>query len=109
MYDGAEYKLYICILVEQTIRNKTTEDTESTENMELNEISEKIIGAAMQVHSTLGLGLLESAYEACLKYEHRKKQICRNSMLFCNYVAFGSNMSFEKHEMKQRVALTGLI
>ena len=37
--------------------------------MELNEISEKIIGAAIQVHRTLGPGLLESTYEACLKYE----------------------------------------
>ncbi len=35
--------------------------------MELNEISEKIIGAAIQVHRTLGPGLLESTYEACLK------------------------------------------
>jgi GxxExxY protein len=60
-------------LVEQTVRNKTTEDTESTENMELNVISEKIIGAAMQVHRTLGPGLLESAYEACLKYELEKR------------------------------------
>jgi len=40
--------------------------------MELNVISEKIIGAAMQVHRTLGPGLLESAYEACLKYELEK-------------------------------------
>jgi GxxExxY protein len=37
--------------------------------MELNEISEKIIGAAIQVHITLGPGLLESACGACLKYE----------------------------------------
>ena len=55
------------------MRNKTTEDTESTENMGLNVISEKIIGAAMQVHRTLGPGLLESAYEACLKYELEKR------------------------------------
>jgi GxxExxY protein len=41
--------------------------------MELNEISEKIIGAAIQVHSTLGPGLLESTYEACLKYEMEKR------------------------------------
>lgn len=40
--------------------------------MELNKISEEIIGAAMQVHTTLGPGLLESAYEACLKYELEK-------------------------------------
>ena len=41
--------------------------------MELNKISEKIIGAAIQVHSTLGPGLLEGAYEACLKYELEKQ------------------------------------
>ncbi len=52
---------------------KTIEDTESTETMELNEISEKIIGAAIQVHTTLGPGLLESTYEACLKYELQKR------------------------------------
>lgn len=34
-----------------------------------NEIGEKIIGAAMRVHSALGAGLLESAYEACLSHE----------------------------------------
>ncbi|WP_298683194.1 GxxExxY protein [uncultured Methanomethylovorans sp.] len=41
--------------------------------MKLNELSEAIIGAAIQVHSTLGPGLLESAYEACLKYELEKR------------------------------------
>lgn len=41
--------------------------------MELNEISNKIIGAAIQVHRTLGPGLLESTYEACLKYELEKR------------------------------------
>jgi GxxExxY protein len=40
-------------------------DTESTE-MELNRITEQIIGAAIEVHKTIGPGLLESAYEECL-------------------------------------------
>jgi GxxExxY protein len=39
---------------------------------ELNELSGKIIGAAMKVHSVLGPGLLESVYEACLEYELRQ-------------------------------------
>lgn len=38
----------------------------------LNKITEQIIGAAMRVHTTLGPGLLESAYEACLAYELAK-------------------------------------
>ena len=34
-----------------------------------NEISERIIGCAIEVHKVLGPGLLESAYEECLFYE----------------------------------------
>ena len=37
-----------------------------------NEISSKIIGAAIEVHKQLGPGLLESAYETCLYYELRQ-------------------------------------
>ena len=37
--------------------------------MLLNEITEKIIGCAIEVHKQLGPGLLESSYEACLYYE----------------------------------------
>jgi GxxExxY protein len=40
--------------------------------MALNEISHSIIGAAIQVHRTLGPGLLESAYEICLAHELKK-------------------------------------
>jgi GxxExxY protein len=36
---------------------------------ELNEISKQIIEAAIEVHHTLGPGLLDAAYEACLEYE----------------------------------------
>ena len=34
-----------------------------------NEISNKIIGCAIEVHKQLGPGLLESAYQECLLYE----------------------------------------
>lgn len=34
-----------------------------------NRITQRIIGAAMRVHSALGPGLLESAYETCLAFE----------------------------------------
>lgn len=37
-----------------------------------NELSNKVIGCAMKVHSALGPGLLESAYEECLYYELKK-------------------------------------
>ncbi|KAB2846224.1 MAG: GxxExxY protein [Melioribacteraceae bacterium] len=33
------------------------------------ELTEKIIGCAIEVHKALGPGLLESAYEECLSYE----------------------------------------
>jgi len=35
-------------------------------------ITRRIIGAAIEVHKSLGPGLLESAYEACLAYELRQ-------------------------------------
>ncbi len=37
--------------------------------MNENEITHKIIGAAIEVHRELGPGLLESAYEECLAHE----------------------------------------
>jgi len=40
--------------------------------MDENEISKIIIGCAMKVHTRLGPGLLESAYEAALAYELTK-------------------------------------
>ncbi|MCE9538495.1 MAG: GxxExxY protein, partial [Bacteroidetes bacterium] len=40
--------------------------------MEINQITEKIIGCAIEVHKNLGPGLLESAYEECLSFELQK-------------------------------------
>ena len=37
--------------------------------MEINQITEKITGCAIEVHKRLGPGLLESVYEECLSYE----------------------------------------
>ena len=34
-----------------------------------NELSHLVVGCAMRVHTALGPGLLESAYEACLQFE----------------------------------------
>ena len=50
--------------------------------MDINELTGKVIGAAIEVHKLLGPGLLESAYETCLcreldlqkiKYEKQKE------------------------------------
>ena len=79
----------------------TTEDTESTEEegeekskkalpplpsvssvssvvdspyvVNLNDVTGQIVDAAMKVHTALGPGLLESAYETCLAYELRRR------------------------------------
>jgi GxxExxY protein len=37
--------------------------------MDHNQITEKIIGAAIQVHKIFGPGMLESVYEECLAFE----------------------------------------
>jgi GxxExxY protein len=43
------------------------------ESARLNRTSGMIVGGAIAVHSALGPGLLESAYQACLLYELRKR------------------------------------
>ncbi len=40
-----------------------------------NEITHEIISAAIEVHKLLGPGLLESAYEACLRHEFAIRKI----------------------------------
>lgn len=43
--------------------------------MTVNELTDAIIGAAIEVHRELGPGLLESAYEHCLCHELSLRQI----------------------------------
>jgi len=53
----------------------TAENAKNTQSSQeaLNELSGRAIGGAIQVHKTLGPGLLESAYEECLYYELNKR------------------------------------
>ena len=63
-----------------------------------NLISEKVIGCSIEVHKTLGPGLLESAYVECLAFELRKCDLAverqkpipvfyKNIKLDCGYKA----------------------
>ena len=48
----------------------TTEPTENTEVVkDINQLTELVIGCAIEVHRALGPGLLESTYEICLCHE----------------------------------------
>ena len=49
--------------------------------MDINKLSNKIIGAAIEVHKSLGPGLLESAYEECLCYELKLREISYDRQL----------------------------
>ena len=64
--------------------------------MDINIITERIIGAAIEVHKTLGPGLMESAYEECLCREFELRGIgverqfplpveYKGTMLDCGY------------------------
>lgn len=55
--------------------------------MQIDEVTEQIIGAAIAVHQELGAGLLESAYEACLAFElmDRGLKVERQKALAVNY------------------------
>jgi len=43
--------------------------------MDINEVTEVIIGSAIEVHKSLGPGLLESAYEECLCFELNLREL----------------------------------
>ena len=43
--------------------------------MEFDELSNKVIGCAIEVHKNLGPGLLETAYERCLSFELTRANI----------------------------------
>jgi GxxExxY protein len=66
----------------------------------VNQVSGAIVSAAMKVHSLLGPGLLESAYQACLAHELRK-----SGLAVATQVALPVVYDGEKIELGYRVDL----
>ena len=52
-------------------------------NTEINQLTEQIIGAAIEVHRELGPGLLESAYQRALAYEFRLRNMVFEEQKLC--------------------------
>jgi GxxExxY protein len=52
-------------------------------NIEINQLTEQVIGAAIEVHRELGPGLLESAYQRALAHEFRLRSLRFEEQLLC--------------------------
>jgi len=53
-------------------------------NEEINQLTEQIIGAAIEVHRDLGPGLLESAYQKALAHEFRLRGMIFEEQKLCS-------------------------
>jgi GxxExxY protein len=60
--------------------------------MVINQLSSQIIGAAIEVHKTLGPGLLESAYEKCLCHELKLRGLLSESQKPLPFVFKGEKL-----------------
>ena len=59
-------------------------NTEGTEmNPEINQLTEQVIGAAIEVHRELGPGLLESAYQQALAHEFGLRNLAFEQQKLC--------------------------
>jgi GxxExxY protein len=58
----------------------------------LNAITEKIIGCAIEVHKTIGPGLLESIYEKALCYELAQKSLSYKTQVTIPIIYKGSSL-----------------
>lgn len=71
------------------ISHRGTENTERfiTDIKELNKITEKIIGCAIEVHRNLGPGLLESIYESalCVEFDNNDVEYQRQILIPVRY------------------------
>ena len=60
----------LCVRAVKTKHTERSQNTQITmDYTEENQLSNIIIGCAIEVHKQLGPGLLESAYQECLQYE----------------------------------------
>jgi GxxExxY protein len=53
-------------------------------DIETNQVTDQIIGAAIEVHRELGPGLLESAYQRALAHEFRLRHLVFEEQKFCS-------------------------
>jgi len=74
--------------------------TSSFQSLRVNQVSGEIVSSAMHVHAVLGPGLLESAYQACLAHELRKRGLQTASQVGLPVVYDG-----EKIELGYRIDL----
>jgi PD-(D/E)XK nuclease superfamily len=58
--------------VELSKKNLKHGGMEESEEVEYSELTDKIIGVAMKVHSAIGPGVLESVYKTCMAHELKK-------------------------------------
>lgn len=97
-----------------TREQSSLENTEHTEPE--NSLTGKIIGAAIDIHRSLGPGLLESTYEACLIYELRLRKLkvetqktipvfYKDVMLDCGYRA---DLVVEDHVIVEIKSIAGI-
>lgn len=61
--------------------------------MDFNEISEAVIGSAIEVHKHLGPGLLESVYQSCLCFELRSSGLHVESEVALPVIYKGTTLS----------------
>jgi hypothetical protein len=69
-------------------------DTEARSKLLHEQLTEQVIGAAIEVHRELGPGLMESAYEECLCHElHLRKLRFERQMsrTYSEFQCFGLN------------------
>ena len=73
-------------------------------SMEIRDVTEAVIGAAIEVHRELGPGLLESAYEACLYYEltQRGLEVLRQVKLPLVYKGLTLDIGYKLDLLVQR-------
>jgi len=60
--------------------------------MDVNEVSGQVVSAAMKVHTILGPGLLEGAYEACMALELRQRGLLVESQQLVPIVFEGTRI-----------------
>jgi GxxExxY protein len=61
----------------------------------VNQVSGIVVNAAMRVHSVLGPGLLESAYQVCLEQELRKRGLMVEAQLGLPVVYEGEKLDLD--------------